>query len=217
MNAPRRIPYVRPPVHAQGGVGDPNGNSGAPGLPGPSEGQKRAYDEAILRYAIARGRFFERLFVFPDFAVLAATGASEDTQSIDVKSNGDSFVRLAALRGVVNTFGDFGAGNNFEAKNTFLTLGIDGLEEFTTSGKTTQPVSFAAAFAEDASPWMWLTAPPLIRVGETLAATVSVIQAQIPDKVGWQAQLVCRFIDDNAWCALYGIGDDAYYSWREEQ
>jgi hypothetical protein len=206
MPNPRRIPMVRPPLHAAGGVGDPFGNSGAPGMPPPDrEGDKAARDEMIQRYALARGRWFERVFVFPDFAIMtAASGVNSDAQQIDVKSNGDSFVRLVAMRGVVNTFGSFGAGNNFEAKNTFLQLEIDGLEDFTTSGKTVQPISFDAAFSENAAPWLWLSAPPILRVGETVAATVSMILAQIPSDIGWQAQLAFRLVDDNVWCELYG-------------
>lgn len=202
----RVIPVVRPPLHAGGGVGDPNGNSGAPGLPpGGISGAKRADDEARELYALARGRFVERLFVFPDFAVFEqATGGDVDTQQIDIKSNGDSFVRLVAMRGVVNTFGSFGAGNNFELKNTFLQLEADGLEDFTTSGKTVLPVSFDVAFSESAAPWLWLAAPPLLRVGETLAATIRVNQAQIPAEIGWQPQLALRLVDDSIWCALYG-------------
>jgi hypothetical protein len=202
----RVIPMVRPPLHAGGGVGDPNGNSGAPGLPpGGTSGAKFADDEARELYALARGRFVERLFVFPDFAIFEeATGPATDTQQIEVKSNGDSFVRLVAMRGVVNTFGSFGAGNNFEAKNTFLQLQADGLEDFTTSGKTVLPISFDAAFSENAAPWLWLAAPPLLRVGETLAATITVKQAQIPSEVGWQPQLALRLVDDAVWCQLYG-------------
>jgi len=201
---PRRIPMVRPPMHAGGGVGDPFGNSGAPGLPPDSEGAERARDEAVQRYALARGRWFERVFVFPDFLVFDAASLATDTQQIDVKSNGDSFVRLVALRGTVNTFGSAGAGNDFELRNTFLQIEIDGLEDFTTSGKTIQPISFACAFSDSAAPWLWLSAPPILRVGETVAATVTVIQAQIPSEVGWQPQLAFRLVDDNVWCELYG-------------
>lgn len=206
MPNPRpRTPMVRPPLHAGGGVGDPFGNSGAPGLPPPGEGAKAARDEMIQQYALARGRFFERLFVFPDFAVLTnASVVNQDVQKIDVKSNGGSFVRLVAMRGVVNTFGSFGAGNNFEARNTFLQLEIDGLEDFTTSGQTVQPVSFATAFAEDSAPWLWLSAPPILRAGETIAATITMALAQIPDEVGWQAELALRLVDDEVWCELYG-------------
>ena len=113
-------------------------------------------------------------------------------------------MRLVALRGVVNTFGSAGQGNNFEAKNTFLQLEIDGLEDFTTSGKTVQPISFDAAFSENAAPWLWLSAPPILRVGETVSAIITMILAQIPEEVGWQAQLALRLVDDNVWCELYG-------------
>lgn len=201
----RRIPMVRPPMHAGGGVGDPFGNSGAPGLPPAGESAGRARDEMIQRYALARGRWFERVFVFPPFLTFeAATGPATDTQFIDVKSNGGSFVRLVAMRGVVNTFGSAGAGNNFEARNTFLQLEIDGMEDFTTSGKQIQPISFATAFAEDSAPWLWLAAPPILRVGETVAATVTVNQGQIPSEVGWQPELALRLVDDDVWCELYG-------------
>jgi hypothetical protein len=208
MPNPRRIPMVRPPLHAGGGVGNPFGNSGAPGLPASqTEGARFARDEMIQRYALARGRWFERVFVFPPFLVFDAASLATDTQQIDVKSNGDSFVRLVALRGDVNTFGSFGAGNNFEAKNTFLQLEIDGLEDFTTSGKTIQPISFDVAFSDSAAPWLWLATPPLLRVGETVAATITVTQAQIPNDVGWQPQLALRLVDDNVWCELYGYSE----------
>jgi len=195
---------VRPPLHAGGGVGDPFGNSGAPGMPPGDESAQREHDEAVQQFALARGRFFERVFVFPVFAILTNASTNQDTQSIDIKSNGDSFVRLVAMRGVVNTYGTFGAGNNFEARNTFFQLQADGLEDFTTSGKTVQPISFDAAFSENAAPWLWLSAPPILRVGETLAAIVTMISAQIPDEVGWQAQFAVRLVDDNVWCELYG-------------
>jgi hypothetical protein len=203
---PPRIPMVRPPMHAGGGVGDPFGNSGAPGMPPPGgESVERARDDVVQRYALARGRWFERVFVFPDFAILTnASTTDNDTQQIDVKSNGDSFVRLVAMRGTVNTYGSAGAGNDFELRNTFLQLEIDGLEDFTTSGKTIQPISFANAFSDSAAPWVWLAAPPILRVGETISATVSMILAQIPDEVGWQAQFALRLVDDNVWCELYG-------------
>lgn len=206
----RKIPMIRPPMHAGGGVGDPNGNSGAPGLPpSATEGAKFARDEMVQRYALARGRFFERLFRFPDFDIFtAASTQATSTRSIDIKSNGDSFVRLVALRGVVNTFGSAGQGNNFEAKNVSFTLAADGVEDFTTSGQTTLPVSFAEAFADDSAPWLWLTAPPLLRVGETLAANITAIIAQIPEEVGWQPQLCLRLCDDNVWCELYGYSYD---------
>jgi hypothetical protein len=206
----RKLPMVRPPMHAGGGVGDPNGNSGAPGgAPGGTSGAKWARDEMVQRYALARGRFFERLFRFPDFDVFAAgVGVGTSTRSITVKSNGDSFVRLVAMRGVVNTFGSAGQGNNFEAKNVSFTLSADGLEDFTTSGETTLPVSFAEAFAEDSAPWLWLTAPPLLRVGETMSATLFANLAQIPEEVGWQGQLALRLCDDNVWCELYGYNYD---------
>lgn len=204
MTDDRRIPMVRVPRHAGGGMADPFGNSGAPGMPPPSESAQRGRDETIERYVMARGRWFERVFTFPDFAQFQPTGITEDSQQIDVKSNGDSFVRLVAMRGVVNTFGSFGEGNDFEAKNTFLNLQIDGLEDFMTSGKTTQPTSFATLFSDSAAPWLWLGAPPILRVGETVAAIISVIQSQIPEGVAWQPQLSLRLIDDNVWCELYG-------------
>ena len=199
----RHIPVVRPPMHAGGGVGDPFGTSGAPGMP-PSESAERARDEAIERYALARGRFFERIFRFPDFQILTALGPTTDTQQIDVKSNGDSFVRLVAIRGIVNTFGALPSGTNHEAANTFLQLEIDGLESFMTSGRVELPASFAILFSETAAPWLWLSAPPIIRVGETLSANVRVNAANMPPEVGWQPELALRLVDDNVWCALYG-------------
>lgn len=200
----RRIPGVRPPMHAGGGVGDPFGNSGAPGMP-PLESSQRARDEAIQRYALARGRWFERLFVFPDFALFPSGGTVvEDTQQIDVKSNGDSFVRLVAIRGIIATTGTTPTGTNYEESHSFLQLEIDGLEDFTTSGKTVQPVSFDVAFSNSAAPWLWLAAPPIIRVGETVAAKVTIDPAIITAETSWQPQLALRLVDDNVWCELYG-------------
>jgi hypothetical protein len=202
----RKIPQVRPPAHAGGGIADPFGNSGSPGpATAGTSGAKWARDEMVQRYALARGRFFTRLFKFPAFDILDSISAvATSTRSIQIKSNGDSFVRLVAMRGVVNTFGSAGQGNNFEAKNISFTLQADGLEDFTTSGETTLPVTFAEAFADDAAPWLWLDAPPLLRVGETLSATTFYNLAQIPSDVGWRPELTLRLIDDNVWCELYG-------------
>lgn len=205
-NPPRRIPGVRPPMHAGGGVGDPFGNSGAPGMPPPSESAKRARDEAIERYALARGRWFERLFIFPAFDTFAASTPTlvESTQSIDIKSNGDSFVRLVAMRGVVATFGAAPLGGNYETVHTFFQMEIDGLEDFTTSGRTVQPSSFDMAFSESAAPWLWLAAPPILRVGETVAVKVTIDPTVITGEVAWQPQFGLRLVDDNVWCELYG-------------
>lgn len=193
---------VRPPRHAQGGMADPFGNSGAPGMPPDSEGAKRAHDEMVQRYELARGRFLERVFVFPSFDPLNAATPSNQ-QSIDVKSNGDSFVRLVAFRGVVDTSDAVYSGA--ERLRTFLNMQIDGLEDFCTSGRQTQPASIAALFADESAPWFWFSAPPLLRVGETIAATM---QAAPPPAGGegqsWLPQLVLRLVDDETWCQLYG-------------
>jgi hypothetical protein len=200
MNGGRRIPMVRPPRQASGGgLGAPSyGNSGAPGQPALERGQ-RARDETKLRYALGRGRFFERVFVFPDFAALAAGGTPQDTQNIDVKSNGDSFVRLVAIRGAFDTDANL---TGKEGAELFLTLGIDGLEDLMTSGRTVQPASFAILFSESAAPWFWFAAPPLIRVGETLAATIRTTYSVSESTI--TPQLAVRLMDDNEWCKLYG-------------
>jgi hypothetical protein len=191
------IPLVKPPGREAGSVGAaPWGASGAPGMP-PSETAKRARDEGRLRYALARGRFFERVFVFPQFAGLQ--GATQDTQNIDVKSNGDSFVRLVALRG---TFTSSTTLNGQELASLFLDFEIDGLEDFMTSGRTRQPASFDILFSNSSAPWLWLAAPPLIRVGETIAATISAL-ARVGEDI-LTPQLAVRLVDDNVWCELYG-------------
>jgi hypothetical protein len=199
MSDRRRIPMVRPPRQAAGGgVGAPSfaNNSGAPGQPSREDG-KRARDETRLRYALARVRFFERLFVFPQFAALSAA-TPQDSQSIDIKSNGDSFVRLVAMRGCMTSNAPL---TGQELAQLFLTLSIDGLEDFTTSGQRQNPASFEIMFSESAAPWMWLAAPPLLRVGETISAT---IRTTVSGEVALTPQFAVRLVDDNVWCELYG-------------
>lgn len=207
MDRRRQIPMVRPPRQAGGGGSNaPSfGMSGAPGYPNIT-GSKRAYDEMRLRYAMARGRFSERLFVFPQFAALNATTNPFDTQQIDIKSNGDSFVRLVAMRGA---FTENAAPTGIVAGQSnaglFALLNIDGLEDFMTSGRQSNPASFDIMFSNESAPWLWLAAPPLLRVGETLSVRISTILTGIEYAI--TPQFAVRLVDDDVWCQLYQGGN----------
>lgn len=209
---PGRIPMVKPPMQSSSGggpMGAPSwGESGAPGMP-PSEDAKRARDEMVQRYTLARGRFFERVFTFPNLQAISAAGSplpNNTVGRVDVKSNGGSFVRCVAMRGTAVRSDGAGLSAGLELAQLFLLLSVDGVEDFTTSGQATQPVSYETLFSEAAAPWFWFAAPPLLRVSETLSATISTtFQATSGEtQVTLTPQLTLRLIDDDAWCALYG-------------
>jgi hypothetical protein len=205
MSDRSRVPLVRPPRFAQGGgaasaFGE---TSGSPAVPTPSSRRGR---ELQIQYADdERGRFTERVFVFPQFAALVPGGSSvagaQQQQTIQVMSNRTSFVRLVALRGIL-TNSTVVPLTGLELANLQLRLQINGEEDLTTSGQQSNPASFATLFAEQTAPWFWFACPPRLRVGDILEATVTnntpLAGATLTPEVA------CRLVDDQWWRALYG-------------
>lgn len=195
------VPLVRPARFAQGGgAADAFGTSGAPGL-------AHRGDLAVEYSDDERGRFTERIFEFPQFAALApggsAVGAASDVQTIQVTSNRSSFVRLVALRGVLQ-FCDELPLTGLELANLQLRLQINGEEDLTTSGTTSSPSSFAALFANSAAPWLWLAAPPRLRVGDMVQATVTNTWPVGEGAPNLTPEVCLRLVDDEWWQSLYG-------------
>jgi hypothetical protein len=200
-----RTPLVRPPRFAMGGgAASAFGNSGAPGVPSPTS--RRAAALAIQYADDERGRFTERIFEFPQFNALAGGGAAivaaQDTQQIEITSNRTDFVRLVALRGTLQATSTLPL-TGLELAQLMLRLQINGEEDLTTSGQTSNPVSFAALFANSAAPWLWFAAPPRLRVGDVLQATVTNIGPAIEEHF-LVPEVTCRIVDDQWWRALYG-------------
>jgi hypothetical protein len=195
---------VRPPRFAQGNGEPPFGGSGAPGLPQPLT--QRAIDLARQDADDNRGRFTERIFVFPEFGSIAA-GSTAPSQSIKIVSNRTSFVRMVAMRGGI-TNGPIGPGPGPGAgfplqqimANTLLRLQINGQEDASTNGDGSIPMNFDALFSPVA-PWFWWAAPPRMRVSDTVQATIA-INAFAEAFV--QPYLELRMVDDEWWQELYG-------------
>lgn len=195
-----RAPLVRMPRQAMGGgAASAFGNSGAPDLACPPN--RRARDLAMQYADDERGRFTERMFEFPQFAQL--TPGASDTQIIEVVSNRTDFVRFVALRGVLQNSTVLPL-TGLELAQLMLRLQINGEEDLTTSGVLSNPVSFASLFAESAAPWLWFAAPPRLRVGDILQATVTSIVPAGEGAPNLTPEVTCRLVDDEWWRALYG-------------
>jgi hypothetical protein len=196
---PPRWPLVRPPRQAQGGgAAAPFGNSGAPGIPmGSTSRSLRS-----LNTGDERGRFTERVFVFPPFAGVVPGGDGQQS-TIEVTSNRTGLMRLVALRGVILSATD---PTPYDAANLKLRLQINGTEDFTTSGQQVNPVSFAILFANTAAPWWWYACPPRIKSGDMLQVTIT---NTLPGGEGANImvpEVALRLVDDEYWQAYYGGG-----------
>lgn len=197
------VPVVPPPRIAQGGGAARPFGAGAPGIAPP--GTSRA---ELLAQQVAdneRGRFTERIFVFPQFAALTAGGPSvagaQQTQQIQVTTNRSSFVRLVAARGVVQ-FSDTLPLTGLEAANLLLKLSINGEEDLTTSGIVGGSASFANLFSSSAAPWFWFASPPRLRNGDTVQATVI---NNFVEGATLTPEVSLRLVDDEWWQVLYGV------------
>lgn len=201
----RRTPLVRPPRFAQGGgAASAFGElSGSPAVPTPDSRRGR---ELQIQYADdERGRFTERVFIFPQFAGLVAGGSTvagaTQQQVIQVMSNRTSFVRLVALRGILANSTTTPL-SGLELAALQLRLQINGEEDLTTSGQQSNPASFATLFAEQTAPWFWFACPPRLRVGDILEATVT--NNLTVGGATLTPEVACRIVDDQWWRALYG-------------
>lgn len=205
MRPPAQRPLVRPPRFAQGGgVASAFGSSGAPAVPVP--GTRRGKMLAIQYADDERGRFTERIFPFPQFPALTPGGltvaTAQSSQQIEVTSNRTSFVRLVALRGILQASTEDLTG--FELANLFLRLQINGEEDLTTGGNQAGPASFDMLFATPTAPWLWMACPPRLRVGDTLQCTIFNALATGETVPSLTPQVALRLVDDEWWRALYG-------------
>jgi hypothetical protein len=201
-----RTPLVRPPRFAMGGgAADAFGGSGAPAVPVPTSRRGR---EIAMQYADdERGRFTERVFVFPTFDPLVPGGSqtvgAEESQTVQVMSNRTSFVRLVALRGILK-FSNKLPLTGLELANLELRLQINGEEDLTTSGQQVNPASFATLFSQQTAPWFWMACPPRLRVGDILQATVTNTYPVSELSPNLTPEVSVRLVDDEWWMALYG-------------
>ncbi len=198
MNNPPRNPMMRPPRAASGGDANaPYGNSGTPGVP------TRAARGVDLGDDDGRGRFTERVFVFPAFQPVAP-GGTEQSSQIEVTANRGNAMRLVAFRGIIQLTSS--SPNPYDAALTKLKLSINGTEDFTTSGQRVNPVSFAMLFASTAAPWWWYAAPPRLIAGDQLQCTC-VNDTPVGEGANTiTPEVAVRLVDERYWLALYGGG-----------
>lgn len=193
------VPLVRPPQWAGGSGQPPYGTSGAPGNPQP--GTQRARDLLTQISDDARGRFTERVFRFPDFGNIA-TGNSSPAVQIQVTSNRTSFLRLVAMRGGLKN-AETTPLTGLELGGLTLRLQINGSEDLTTNGQGEINAEFDGLFSPIA-PWFWFAAPPRLRVGEQVQATVTNNFNASGEGSGLTPYLMLRMVDDEFWRELYG-------------
>ena len=193
-----RMPLVRPPRFAGGGGASPSfGLSGAPDVPRPQS--RRGKMLAIQVGDDERGRFTERVFTFPDFG--AIPGAGEDQEEVQIVSNRTSFVRLVAFRGVLAN-SSVTPLTGLEEAQLLLKLSINGEEDAITNGKAASAASFAELFSPIA-PWFWYAAPPRLRVGDIISATISNALPLSEESAELTPRLSLRIVDDQWWRAMY--------------
>jgi hypothetical protein len=202
-----RTPLVRPPRFAQGGgAASAFGNSGAPAVPVPTSRRGR---ELAVQYADdERGRFTERVFVCPPFSPLAPGGptvaAAQQVQTVQITSNRTSFVRLVAMRGILFNTDQALPLSGLELSFLKLRVQINGEEDFSTSGNSSNPVSFATCFADVDAPWFWWACPPRLRVGDNIEVTVTNFAPVGDGAPTLTPEVAFRLVDDEWWQALYG-------------
>lgn len=200
-----RIPMVRPPRFASGGgAAAAFGMSGAPAVPVPNSRRGRILAQ---QYADdARGRFTERVFEFPPYDALVPGGSTvvgaSQMQTVQVVSNRTSFVRLVALRGILKMSSTTPL-TGLELANLMLRLQINGEEDLITSGESSNPSSFEILFSNTTAPWYWFAAPPRLRVGDQLQATIT-NDLSVESETDLTPELAARIVDDKWWMALYG-------------
>jgi hypothetical protein len=195
---------VRPSRFAGGGGASPAfGLSGAPDVPRPES--RRGKMLAIQVGDDERGRFTERVFEFPDFEGLAPQGLGVATGTIQttvpIVSNRTSFVRLVAFRGILS-LSDVLPLTGLEEANLLLKLSINGEEDAITNGKVATASSFGELFSPIA-PWFWYAAPPRLRSGDELTATLQNTFPPVEGSPTMNARLALRIVDDEWWRAMY--------------
>lgn len=206
------VPTVRPPQFAQGGGSAPAfGGSGAPAVPVPGSRRARLLD---IQYADdERGRFTERVFVFPAFSGLIAGGMSvpgaQASTQVQVMSSRSSFVRMVALRAVLTSTSVLPL-TGLELAQLTLAFSINGEEDLTTGGELETPATLATLFANQTAPWFWFACPPRLRAGDMLQATVTNTAPAGEGSPVFGVEVTARLVDDEWWMALYGgVDDDA--------
>ena len=202
----QRTPLVRIPRFASGGgAASAYGNSGAPAVPVPDSRRGR---ELAVEYADdERGRFTERVFVCPPFSPLTPGGPTVATatqmQTVKVTSNRTSFVRLVAMRGVLFN-SDVLPLTGLELAQLKLRVQINGEEDFSTSGDSSLPTSFAILFADVDAPWFWWACPPRLRSSDNIEVTVTNFAPAVEGAPTLTPEVAFRLVDDEWWRALYG-------------
>jgi hypothetical protein len=185
-----------------------------------TEEQRAAELEAVQRDA-ERGRFRERIIVWPFGQIGGDPPFDRQTieQTIVTCGPGNpSFVRMTAIRGLLAA--QSGDTTEIDLAILRLRLQCNGLD-LITDGQGGNTASFALLFGgvptdptlapdnddDPDVPWYWFAAPPRLRVGDKLVATVYDITRQ--ELKRHTPQLAARIIDDRYWQLMYTL-DTAY-------
>jgi len=184
-----------------------------PGAPVPATSRAAL----LARQRAEEGAHFkERVLEFPAFTTISP-GAPSSTVRTAVPSNGGRFVRLVAMRGVIQSTNTPPV-TGLEPAGVLLRLVLNGTDDLIrselggsnsasfdmlfshTNGVYIIPAQLDATLTSD--PWFWFAAPPRLRAGDLLQATVSNI-ATFEGGPSLLPELALRIVDAAWWERFY--------------
>lgn len=147
-----------------------------------------------------RGPFTGRVLEFPPWLSIPPS-TTAPTKSVRAVSDRSSYVRLVAMRGGIKSLNIAGP-LQLALANLMLELSIAGDVHFASDGQNVQAAEFDGLFTVK-SQWYWFAAPPILRVGTKLGATVSNTFVGGEGNPSMQPYLMVRIVDEADWRELY--------------
>jgi len=149
---------------------------------------------------VADGHWRDRIFGF-DFDPIAPGRAQ--TLVLTVTSMGGRHVRFLAMQGRVFPTGG-ASPTGLEAGQTRLTLQINGQQNFVSGELGRNDASFGLLFGRaQRAPWYWFRAPPRMRAGDLVRATIASTLAPGEGVPDLQPTFAVRMMDDALWTRIF--------------
>lgn len=164
----------------------------------PRPATRRGRDLAQQRLDASRGRWNERILPMV-FGRLTGV-APQQTVQTPIQSLGSRYVRMLGFRGVL--VADNSSLLGVELASLRLQLLVNGQENLISS-ENANTASFAALFSDDSAPWYWFAAPPRMRTGDVLTATIIMVLALGEGTPQLTPELDFMMMDDEIFRELY--------------